>query len=167
MAGTTPSAATPAQAVPGSAKERGRAITEDAEREELEEAQAPGAESGLLVDPAPAQEAPSPFGIASFKIVLGHAYYDKGYINPGVEASSRQGDEGDPIEVAFDDGTASVISRIDRRANPNGSVRIVGRNPAIPRWFQNRFRKGDVVKALVMNSHRVLLLSRPRSASEN
>jgi hypothetical protein len=117
---------------PWSGRERGRAITEEAEREELDEAEAE-ARSGdapqeiAISSPAPTP-ANSPSGAIAFKIVLGEAYYNQGLINPGAAASTHLGNDGDPIEVAFNDGTEPVLSRIDRRANPSGSVRIVGRN---------------------------------------
>ncbi|OYV49424.1 MAG: hypothetical protein B7Z78_13655 [Rhodospirillales bacterium 20-60-12] len=88
---------------------------------------------------------PPPSAAVSFKIVLGEAYYNQGFINPGVEASAYLGGDGDPIEVAFDDGAEAVLSRINRRANPSGSVRIVRRNRQIAKWFQAHFQKGDIV----------------------
>jgi len=153
---------------PWNGRERGRAITEEAEREELEEAGLPANEEpDLPDDSAAAPNARPGSSVCSFKIVLGEAYYRQGIINPGVEASAHLGDDGDPIEVAFDDEVQPVISRIDRRANPNGSVRVVGRNGAIARWFQARFQKGDVVQAQVVDAHRVLLHAKPRYPNDD
>ncbi len=152
---------------PWNGRDRGRAITEEAEREELDEAEARasgGPQETAEPAPAPVPAEPPLSAAISFKIVLGEAYYNQGLINPGVEASAHLGGDGDPIEVAFDDGAEPVLSRIDRRANPSGSVRIVGRNRPIARWFQRHFQKGDTVGALVLDAHRVLLLSKPRSA---
>jgi hypothetical protein len=56
-----------------------------------------------------------------------------------------------------------VLSRIDRRANRSGAVRIVGLNRPIARWFRTHFQKGDTVGALVLDAHRILLLSKPPS----
>jgi hypothetical protein len=148
---------------PWNGRDRGRAITEEAEREELDEDEERA--SGRAQEAtAPVRPEPPPSAAIPFKIFLGEAYYNLGLINPGVEASAHLGGDGDPIEVAFDDGTEPVLSRIDRRANPSGSVRIVGRNRQIARWFQVYFQKGDTVGALVLDAYRVLLLSKPPAA---
>lgn len=149
---------------PWNGRERGHAITEEAEREEFEELQ----QQVLEERPAPAFRAPppalSPSSIAAFRIVLGEAYYHQGIINPGAAASAHLGEDGDPVEVSFGDGAEPVISRIDRRANPGGYVRIVGRNREFARWFQRHFAKGDAVQALVLDAHRIRLLPKPTSA---
>jgi hypothetical protein len=147
---------------PWNGRERGRAITEEAEREKVDEPAGPaGGEPDIPFASAP----PGPLlsSAVPFKITLGTAYYDLGFINPGVAASEHLGGDGDPIEVAFDDGTDSVISCINRRANPSGSVRVVGRNRAIAEWFQKYFQKRDVVWARVENLNRIMLFSRPPS----
>ena len=147
---------------PWNGKERGRAITEEAEREELDEVQHQAAEE----QSAPTLRAPppsSPASVAAFKIVLGEAYYHQGIINPGAAASAHLGEDGEPVEVSFGDGTDPVISRIDRRANTGGSVRIVGRNREFARWFQRHFSKGETVQALVLDAHHIRLL--PKTVS--
>jgi hypothetical protein len=146
---------------PWNGRDRGRAITEEAEREEVDEVQVSNAPiAGAAPAPPAPSSGPPPPGVASFTIDLKETYYTQGLINPGVEASAHLGGDGDPIEVVFDDGTEPVLSRIDRRANPSGSVRIVGRNRAIARWFQAHFQKSDIVRARVLDAHRILLLSK-------
>jgi hypothetical protein len=147
---------------PWNGRERGRAITEDAEREKADEQEAASAPTGAT-DDLPAADITNgtiPSGVASFRIVLGEAYYELGLINPGVEASAHLGDDGDPIEICFGDGSEPIMSRIDRRANRSGSVRVVGRNQMIKRWFQSHFDKGDTVEARVLDRHRIVLLSK-------
>ena len=98
---------------------KGKPITEEAEREAAEEkADASPAE----VSDAPIMHSGPP--AATFAITLGQAYYHQGFINPGVEASKHLGADGEPVQVLFDDGTEPVLSRINRTANPSGSVRI-------------------------------------------
>ncbi len=148
---------------PWNGRERGRAITEEAEREELDEVrqQAPEEQPAPALQPLPPSS--STTGVAAFKIVLGEAYYHQGIINPGAAASAHLGEDGEPVEVSFGDGTDPVISRIDRRANPGGYVRIVGRNRDFARWFQRHFSKGETVQALVLDAHRIRLLPKPAS----
>ncbi len=97
--------------------------------------------------------------MATFEITLGQAYYHHGFINPGRAVSSLLGLDGDPIQIAFEDGTDPVLSTINRKANPNGTVRIVGRNRQIAEWFQCNFRLGEVAEAKVLDANHILLMS--------
>jgi hypothetical protein len=45
-----------------------------------------------------------------------------------------------------------VDSVINRTANANGSVRVVGNNRSIAEWFQRNFKPGDVVEAKVQDA---------------
>jgi hypothetical protein len=51
-----------------------------------------------------------------------------------------------------------VDSSINRSANMNGSVRIVGNNRRIADWFQQHFKLGDVVEAAVQDPQHILLM---------
>lgn len=146
---------------PWNGRDKGLSITEGAEREEQDEPIEMAAEEARrYVVPNSAPSKAYEAGGVPFKIVLGEAYYHQGLINPGVGASAYLGEDGEPVEVIFDDDAKPVHARIDRRANRNGSVRVLGRNHEIASWFQARFRKGDTVDAKVLDSHRILLLSR-------
>lgn len=74
---------------PWNGRERGRTITEEAEREEQEAGLSASEEAELSAIPEPAVEAARELNICSFKIVLGEAHYNQGFINPGVEASAH------------------------------------------------------------------------------
>lgn len=140
---------------PWNGRERDRPITEEAEREEAEEDT-----SVQLADPETFGESrvSSP-PLASFKIKLGQAYFDQGFINPGVDASQHLGADGEYLQVLFGDGSDPALSRINRRANPSGGVRVVGRNRQIAEWFQRHFQMGDTVEARVIAPNRILLLA--------
>jgi hypothetical protein len=142
---------------PWNGRERDKPITEEAEREQAEENTDQAADtietSALVARPGSGPP------LASFKIKLGRAYFEQGLINPGVEASVHLGADGEHIQVLFDDGSDPVLSRINRRANPSGAVRVVGRNRQIAEWFQRHFRIGDVVGARVIDANRILLLA--------
>ena len=141
---------------PWNGSERGRPISEEAEREKEEEVtDRPKGTQGVDLPHAPIA---NPVGVASFQIVLGEAYYQQGFINPGVAASSHLGNDGEPIEVNFGDDTPPVTSRINRTANKSGGARIVGRNARIAEWFQRHFSRGDVVEARVLGRNSILLL---------
>lgn len=136
---------------PWNGRDKGKPVTEEAEREKAEED----------ADAAPTDMEPpklSPDGPAvPFEITLGQAYYDQGFINPGVAASHYLGQDGEPIEISFGDGTEPVMSSINRKANARGAVRVVGRNRLIAEWFQQHYRPGDVVQAWVLDPNRIRL----------
>lgn len=143
---------------PWNGKYLGRPLTEEAERKQLEVANIETNDAPTItLVPRSTPLQPSTPHIASFKIILGEAYYNQGIINPGVKASAYLGDDGEPIKIIFEDGSEPVLSQINRNANTNGSVRVVGRNQAIARWFQAHFRKGDTVDGHVLDSHSILL----------
>ncbi|PTM39379.1 GIY-YIG nuclease family protein [Bosea sp. 124] len=139
---------------PWNGRDKGKPVTEEAEREKAEEE---------VEAPTAAEQAKLSFhqGPAfPFEITLGQAYYHQGFINPGVAASHHLGEDGEPIQVSFDDGAEPVMSSINRKANASGSVRIVGRNRQIADWFQQHFKPGDVVQARVLDPNRILLNAR-------
>ncbi|MDB5558143.1 MAG: nuclease family protein [Enterovirga sp.] len=141
---------------PWNGSDKGKPITENAEREKAEET------VDALPDDYAATCSPmftSAPTLATFEITLGQAYYHHGFINPGKGVSSLLGPDSDPIQIAFEDGTDPVLSTINRKANPNGTVRIVGRNRQIAEWFQGHFHLGDVVQAKVVDPNHILLMS--------
>ena len=96
-----------------------------------------------------------------FTIRLGHAYYDEGFINPGIDVDYYFGVDGEPVTVRFSPpigGNAAVQTEIDRNANQNKSARLHPR-VTIRDWFRANFVKGDLVLALIMNRNDVMLLA--------
>jgi hypothetical protein len=143
---------------PWNGKDRGLPISEDAEREEADEADVDRTDVAAAADFPPEAKAPGPV-MATFPVVLGPTYYNKGFLNPGVEASEFLGKDGDPVRVVLG-GDETVDAKINRTANRTGAVRVVGGNSQIARWFQARFREGDVLEGRVLDPHTILLLSR-------
>lgn len=143
---------------PWNGRERGQPISEEAEREEAEETeteqQGAAAAAGIPLAPTVSGEA-----LASFSIVLGPTYYQKGFLNPGVEASRYLGTDGSHIRVTFSNGSQTVVSKINRTANRTGAVRIVGGNQRIAEWFQEHFREGDIVQGRVIDLHTIELVA--------
>lgn len=78
-----------------------------------------------------------------FRIKLGKTYYQTGFINPGKLASDALGQHGQPIIVTLG-SDVKMQSKINRTANSNGSVRLVGDNGKIAAWLQRNFKQGDV-----------------------
>lgn len=139
---------------PWNGKDKGRAISEDAEREEEQEAEL---DAPAIVE-ADLSSRTTDSILASFSVVLGPTYYKMGILNPGTDASKFLGKEGEPIQVKFSDGNPTVVSKINRSANRTGAVRVVGQNSRIARWFQTHFDEGDIVEGVVLDEYTIELL---------
>jgi hypothetical protein len=138
---------------PWNGSEGQRPITEEAEREATEAK----VDQGLEPESPTSKSANRP---VLFEVKLGHTYYNQGFINPGTEASRSLGKDGDPLIVYLGSRTEQVDSRINRTANINGAVRIVGNNRQIAEWFQKNFHQDDVVDAEVLDPNHILLRSK-------
>ena len=68
----------------------------------------------------------------------------------------------DLLTVRFSDGTPAVTTRIDRRANRNGTVRLIGSNQAIAVWFQTHFKPGEILVARILGPGLLELLANTR-----
>lgn len=98
-----------------------------------------------------------PVETGEFQIKLKTTYYQQGIINPGAEASCLLGLHDERLVLHFDDGTSSIPTRIDRQANGNRSVRLVGGNRRIAEWFQKRFQPNEVVTARISGPNEIEL----------
>lgn len=96
--------------------------------------------------------------LGRFTITLTPTYRMRGIINPGKAVSHLFGHTDAALTVRFSDGTPAVATRIDRRANRNGSVRLVGSNEAIATWFRRHFQSGDIVAARILSPYLIELL---------
>jgi hypothetical protein len=143
---------------PWNGRDKGHPISEDAEREEVEETEFEALSAVTVANATPEPRA-SCQAIATFSVVLGVTYYEKGILNLGVEASEYLGKDGDPIRVRFSDGGQMVVSKINRTANRTGAVRVIGGNAQIARWFQQNFSEGDTVHGSVVDPHTIELLA--------
>lgn len=148
-------------APPWNGAEAKRPITEEAEREKSEESAVGAAQHEDLTDLQPGPSRP-----VTFPIRLGKTYYNQGFINPGVEASEALGQHDDPVIIYLGSETEQVDSFINRTANKNGSVRIIGDNASIAKWFQKHFQLEDEAVGEVRSPNRILLRSKERSADE-
>jgi hypothetical protein len=94
-----------------------------------------------------------------FSIKLGKTYYTNGYLNPGIDISGSLGDDGEQISVQLGLDGDVISSKINRRANLNGSVRIVGNNVLIAEWFKKHFNENDSVECCIINRNQIQLLA--------
>ncbi len=129
-------------APPWNGRKQGQAISESAEIESA-------------VAAAPLTTSTRSDEIGQFQIRLGPTYYNQGFVNPGVDASPLLGAHDETLAIRFSDGTPSIATRIDRRANRTGAVRFVGSNQAIADWFQHNFQIDDTVTVKILGPNEV------------
>lgn len=134
---------------------KGVTITESAEIEAAQENNFPSLDGTLNRE------------IGRFSIRLGATYYNQGIVNPGVEASPLLGKENETLVIRFSDGAPAIATRIDRRANRTGAVRLVGSNQAIADWFQENFQIGDVVTGRILGPYEIEFLVSSDTAAEH
>lgn len=102
---------------------------------------------------------------AKFRVTLGKTYYRTGFINTGKAVSAALGPDGAPMLIHLVDAShAGVKTKIDRRANANGTPRIYG-GAETSEWFQEHFSQGDVVTGQVLTPNEILLETPQPSAA--
>ena len=90
-------------------------------------------------------------------VKLGKTYYFKGFINIPIDHSKELGAQGAPLVFFLGrDNPATVETKIDRKANLNGSPRLYG-GKRVARWFQNHFREGDMLHATIVSENEIVL----------
>lgn len=136
-------------APPWNGRTKGQTIAETAEREYKELG-----EDGLIDDGGEARSE-----IGRFMIRLKPTYYNRGIINPGRATSSLLGEADGLLTIRFGDGMPAISTRIDRRANGNGSVRLIGGNQIIAEWFQRHYRPDEIVTARILGRYLIELLA--------
>lgn len=72
----------------------------------------------------------------SFQFVLQPTYYSSGFFNVSVDYSDLFASDGEQIDIFCGDLQDSVTGMINRRANKNGTPRIMG-GVALREWFQH------------------------------
>jgi hypothetical protein len=97
-----------------------------------------------------------------FKLILHRTYHRAGFFNVTVEFDRHvRADEG-PVQLMLRDGKRAwtIKGRINRRANPNGTARIMG-GRELRDWFQSHFRIKDMVE-VDLSSVEVIRLRKAR-----
>ena len=122
----------------------GELLTESAENEELVRA---GEESDPQVPIV---------STGHFSVTLGPTYYEKGYMNPGVDAADKLGKHGDEISIQLGEGGRTVQSTINRQAVPSGAPRINARK-AVADWFQNNYARNEVVRVDILTPQSIVI----------
>ncbi|MBP6529574.1 MAG: GIY-YIG nuclease family protein [Burkholderiales bacterium] len=87
---------------------------------------------------------------ATFTFLLQPTYFRSGFFNVGVGAQQHLGGDGETIELFLGDAAQPVLGVINRRANTNGTPRVMG-GTKLRDWFQANAREMDVVAVQVLS----------------
>lgn len=80
--------------------------------------------------------------LGAFPLTLQPTYFRTGFFNVGVGHASELGADGDTIEIFLGSASEPVLGTINRRANNNGTPRIMG-GTQVRDWFQSTCRELD------------------------
>lgn len=72
--------------------------------------------------------------IGTFSFILQPTYFKSGFFNVGVSSQKYLGNDGETIELFLGAATTPVLGAINRRANLNGTPRIMG-GTRLRDWF--------------------------------
>ena len=100
------------------------------------------------------QEETSVSGNPTFYLRLEKTYYSRGFFNVIRKFAHHVGDEG-PVTLVLS-GSGQIAGQIDRKANQNGTPRIMGR-AALRNWFQKNYARGDRVPVRFETPRRLIL----------
>lgn len=72
--------------------------------------------------------------VRTFSFILQPTYFRMGFFNVGVSSQNLLGADGETIELFLGDSTQPILGSINRRANGNGTPRIMG-GTGLRDWF--------------------------------
>ena len=84
----------------------------------------------------------SPPVLGAFPLTLQSTYFRTGFFNVGVGHASEIGADGDTIEIFLGSASEPVLGTINRRANNNGTPRIMG-GTRVRDWFHSNCKEMD------------------------
>jgi hypothetical protein len=77
---------------------------------------------------------PPAHAVGAFAVVLQSTYFAHGFFNVGVAFQALLGADGETIEMLLGDEVQPILGTINRRANANGTPRIMG-GAGLRGWF--------------------------------
>lgn len=92
-----------------------------------------------------------------FKFILQPTYFRSGFFNVGIEAQRLLGADGEMIELFLGDAMQPVLGTINRRANSNGTPRIMG-GVTLRGWFREHANEMEIISAQVYSPTSIRLV---------
>lgn len=93
-----------------------------------------------------------------FKLKLQQTYYNQGFFNVIIDFDRYVRPTEGPVRLRLGRNGAEVVAKLDRRANRNGTARILGGVP-LREWFQENFAMMDTV-SVDLSSQDLIVLER-------
>lgn len=94
-----------------------------------------------------------------FNLVLQKTYFNQGFFNVSVDYDRFVRKTEGQIKIKLGGHGLEILGTISRKANRNGTARIMG-NAALKNWFQNNFEPMDTV-AVDLSSQDIVVLDKP------
>ncbi len=80
-----------------------------------------------------------------FELTLHRTYYEQGFFNVPVDFEKYVRSSDGPVELLLGTSGEKLAGRVNRRANQNGTPRIMG-GAKLRDWFQEHYAQGDKVE---------------------
>ncbi len=92
------------------------------------------------------------------KILLEQTYYNKGSVNISTKNSPFLGKQGEEILIYLGDAEKPIISKIDRTAKENGSIRISTNLRPIRDYYQLKYYIGDFALIRIIGRNQIQII---------
>lgn len=80
----------------------------------------------------------------TFEVKLGKAYWDQGFFNVRVKDDELFGNDNKPLNIFLGDEPRAIVGYVNRRANPNGTPRIMA-PVAMKEWMRRSAKLGGTI----------------------
>ena len=104
---------------------------------------------------------PAAPAVGGFTFVLQPTYFAQGFFNVGVAAQRLLGQDGETLEMFLGDDPQPILGTINRRANTNGTPRIMG-GVGLRSWFQAAAGLSASISVEVLSPTSIRLRAPPR-----
>lgn len=85
-----------------------------------------------------------------FQLILHPTYYEKGFFNVPILESKLFGDDGENIEIYLGKYSDPVVGVINRKANSNGTPRIMG-GRALREWIRQNYKELESLRISIFS----------------
>jgi hypothetical protein len=92
------------------------------------------------------------------KILLEQTYYNKGSVNISTKNSQFLGKQGEEILIYLGDAEKPIISKIDRNAKENGSIRISTNLRPIREYYQSKYYIGNFALIRIIGRNQIQII---------
>lgn len=114
------------------------------------------AEKSFIADEDPIRPEMVQTPIGTFSFILQPTYFKSGFFNVGASSQKLLGNNGETIEIFLGTAMTPILGTINRRANRNGTPRIMG-GTTLRDWFASVALPMSEIIVLVMSPNSISL----------